>query len=74
MKIKLDIGKLRQAMRDSGIKNYTELAKVCGISYDSFVSGKNRYEIVSLEILWSISDELGVPINDLVYPDWEDSA
>ena len=74
MKIKLDIGKLRQVMRDSGIKNYTELAKVCGISYSSFMIGKNRYEIVSLEILWSISDELGVSINDLVYPDWEDSA
>ena len=74
MKIKLDIGKLRQVMRDCGIKNYTELAKVCGISYDSFMIGKNRREIVSLEILWSIADELGVSINDLVYPDWEDSA
>jgi hypothetical protein len=74
MKIKLDIGKLRQIMKNCGIKNYSQLARDCGISYDSFISGKNRYEIVSLEILWCISDELGVSINDLVYPDWEDSA
>ena len=72
MKVKLNVNRLRQIMRDRKIKTYTQLAEVCGISYSSFMGGKDRRGILSLELLWMISDELDVSINELVYPDWED--
>lgn len=74
MKIKLDVGKLRQEMRSHNVKSYRQLAKVCGFSFYTFQDNKNRRESISKEHLWLVADYFGCDMKDLVYPDWEDEA
>ena len=73
MKIKVDMGKLVFLMKENGINTYTQLAKESGLS-DNAVRELNRRQTISKESLWLISDRLGVPINDFVYPDWGENV
>ena len=73
MKIKVDMGKLVFLMKENGINTYTQLAKESGLS-DNAVRELNRRQTISKESLWLISDRLGVPINDFVYPDWDENV
>lgn len=72
MKVKLNVGKLRQQMRLHGVKSYKQLAEVCGFSFYTFQDNKNRREIINQEHLWLVSDYFGCNMSDLVYPDWDD--
>lgn len=72
MKLKVDMGKLVFLMKENGIETYTQLAKESGLS-ENAVRELNRRNTISKESLWLISDRLGVPINDFVYPDWKET-
>lgn len=74
MKIKLDVGRLRQIMRKRGIHTYKELAEQSGVSLYALWIEKNRTETLSKENLWLIADCLECTINDIVYPDWSDEV
>lgn len=72
MKVKVDKGKLRILMRQRGIRTMKDLAQKSGVSRNALWNDINRAGTLSRENLWLISDYLGCPINDFVYPDWED--
>lgn len=70
MKIKIDSQKLKRLMRKQGIKTFKQLALECGISLNVMWHERSRTGSLTTENLWLISDRLGVPINEFVYPEW----
>ena len=74
MKIKLDENKLREKMKEKGIKSLKELAEYCGIPKATVYTGRHRHRALSKESLWLISEGLDCSINDIVYADWGDGA
>ena len=72
MKVKVDKGKLRNIMRQRGIRTMKELAKRSGVPCNALWIDINRAGTLTRENLWLISDYLGCPINDFVYPDWDE--
>ena len=74
MKLKVDKAKLRIIMRQRGIKTLKDLAQKSGVSVNMLWHEINRTGTLSRENLWLISDCLECPINDFVYPEWEDGA
>ena len=73
MVLKVDMGKLVFLMKENGICTYAQLAKESGASENS-IKKLSPGGYVSKECLWLISDRLGVPINDFVYPDWSQKS
>lgn len=51
-----------------------DLARKSGVSVNVLWHEINRTGTLSRENLWLISDYLECPINDFVYPEWEDEA
>jgi len=51
-----------------------DLARESGVSVNVLWHEINRTGTLSRENLWLISDYLECPINDFVYPEWEDGA
>lgn len=70
MKIKVDRIKLRRIMKEQGIKSLKQLGEECGLSRCILWHELNRTGTLSKESLYLISDRLGVPINDFIYPEW----
>ena len=74
MKLKVDKAKLRIIMRQRGVSTMKDLARESGVSVNVLWHEINRTGTLSRENLWLISDYLECPINDFVYPEWEDGA
>lgn len=74
MKLKVDKSKLRIIMRQRGVSTMKDLARKSGVSVNVLWHEINRTGTLSRENLWLISDYLECPINDFVYPEWEDEA
>lgn len=74
MKLKVDKAKLRIIMRQRGVNTLKDLARKSGVSVNVLWREINRTGTLSRENLWLISDYLECPINDFVYPEWEDGA
>ena len=61
-------------MRQRGVNTLKDLARKSGVSVNVLWHEINRTGTLSRENLWLISDCLECPINDFVYPEWEDGA
>lgn len=73
MKVKFNKPQLKIAMKRNGIKTLKQLARECGINPNALYQANSR-DSFTAETLWLISDRLGVTINEITYPDWEDGV